>query len=77
MDSKGVLRAGENVSSEPFRLYNLDVFEYEVDSTFGLYGAIPMVVAHTAQRSVGAFWYACPEAGYLQPTVPVTPGDPN
>ena len=52
------LCAGDNISSEPYRLYNLDVFEYEVDSRFGLYGAIPMVVAHNTQRSIGAFWCA-------------------
>ena len=72
LDGKGMLRAGENISSEPYRLYNLDVFEYEVDSTFGLYGAIPMVVAHTAERSVGAFWCASPEASHLQSNIPAT-----
>jgi alpha 1,3-glucosidase len=34
--------------SEPYRLYNLDVFEYEAESPFGLYGSIPMVMAHGA-----------------------------
>lgn len=41
---------------EPYRLYNLDVFEYEMDSTFGLYGAIPLMLAHKVGRTVGAFW---------------------
>lgn len=50
--------AGANTSTEPLRLYNLDVFEYEVNSPFGLYGAIPMIVAHTAKATVGAFWCA-------------------
>ena len=29
--------------NEPYRFFNLDVFEYELDSGMGLYGAIPMV----------------------------------
>jgi mannosyl-oligosaccharide alpha-1,3-glucosidase len=31
---------------DPFRLYNLDVFEYEVENVMSLYGAIPFVMAH-------------------------------
>ena len=37
--------------SEPYRLYNLDVFEYEHDSPFGLYGSIP--VMHARSRAKG------------------------
>ena len=32
--------------SEPYRLYNLDVFEYELESKMALYGSIPMMLAH-------------------------------
>ena len=39
---------GATPLSEPYRLYNLDVFEYEAESPFGLYGSIPMVMAHGA-----------------------------
>jgi alpha-glucosidase (family GH31 glycosyl hydrolase) len=53
-----VPRAGEGIESEPFRLYNLDVFEYEHDSPFGLYGSIPVLLAHKAGATVGAFWCA-------------------
>lgn len=35
---------------EPYRLYNLDVFEYEEESAFGLYGSIPMLMAHGARN---------------------------
>lgn len=46
--------------SDPFRLFNLDVFEYELDSTMALYGAIPIMIGHNPQgslhRSVGVFW---------------------
>ena len=43
--------------SEPYRLYNLDVFEYELDETMALYGAVPLVVAHTTKSTVGAFFF--------------------
>lgn len=33
-------------SSEPLRMYNLDVFEFELEKTLGLYGSIPFVMAH-------------------------------
>ena len=31
---------------DPYRLYNLDVFEYELDQTMALYGHIPFMLAH-------------------------------
>ena len=31
---------------EPYRLYNLDVFEYEIGNTMALYGNIPLLLAH-------------------------------
>ncbi|KAK9857969.1 hypothetical protein WJX84_003134 [Apatococcus fuscideae] len=47
---------GEGIESEPYRLYNLDVFEYNLDSTFGLYGSIPLMLAHKAGLTTAAFW---------------------
>lgn len=41
---------------EPYRLYNLDVFEYEVDSTMAIYGAVPVLYAHSPEHTVGVFW---------------------
>ena len=38
--------SNEGQYSEPYRLYNLDVFEYETDSPASLYGAIPFMYAH-------------------------------
>lgn len=32
-------------STDPYRLYNTDVFEYELQSTMALYGAVPFLVA--------------------------------
>ncbi|KAG0145571.1 hypothetical protein CROQUDRAFT_93686 [Cronartium quercuum f. sp. fusiforme G11] len=42
--------------SDPYRLWNLDVFEYEADSEMALYGAIPLMKAHRAGSTVGIFW---------------------
>ncbi|CAL0319739.1 unnamed protein product [Lupinus luteus] len=43
--------------AEPYRLFNLDVFEYIHDSPFGLYGSIPFMVSHGKSRgSSGFFW---------------------
>ena len=47
---------GTNVTSEPYRLYNLDVFEYLEDSPFGLYGSIPYLTAVSEEFAVGVFW---------------------
>lgn len=41
--------------TDPYRLYNLDVFEYLADSPLGLYGAIPFLHAHSAESTVGIF----------------------
>jgi alpha 1,3-glucosidase len=42
---------------QPYRLYNLDVFEYELDNPMALYGSIPFMIAHSPSgHSVGVFW---------------------
>jgi mannosyl-oligosaccharide alpha-1,3-glucosidase len=44
--------------SEPYRLYNLDVFEYELDEVMALYGHIPMIVSQSlTTRTAGVFWF--------------------
>ncbi|VFR00990.1 unnamed protein product [Cuscuta campestris] len=48
---------GVDEFSEPYRLFNLDVFEFLSDSPFGLYGSIPFMVSHgKARGSSGFFW---------------------
>jgi alpha-glucosidase (family GH31 glycosyl hydrolase) len=47
---------GEGIKSEPYRLFNLDVFEYLHDSPFGLYGSIPFLMAHGPRGATGLFW---------------------
>ncbi|KAL8686931.1 MAG: hypothetical protein Q9224_005298, partial [Gallowayella concinna] len=41
---------------QPYRLYNSDVFEYEMDTPMTLYGAIPLMQAHRKDSTVGVFW---------------------
>jgi hypothetical protein len=45
------------LTGEPYRLYNLDVFEYLHESPFGLYGSIPFMTAHKAGLTTGVFWW--------------------
>jgi mannosyl-oligosaccharide alpha-1,3-glucosidase len=33
-------------NTDPYRLFNLDVFEYEINSPMALYGSIPYMLAH-------------------------------
>jgi mannosyl-oligosaccharide alpha-1,3-glucosidase len=48
---------GGSEYNQPYRLYNLDVFEYELDNPMALYGSIPFMLAHSpAGTTVGVFW---------------------
>ncbi|SPO06023.1 related to glucosidase II, alpha subunit [Cephalotrichum gorgonifer] len=42
--------------SEPYRMYNADVFEYILDSPMTLYGSIPLMQAHKKDSAVAVFW---------------------
>jgi alpha 1,3-glucosidase len=48
-------------SDEPFRLYNLDVFEYELNRPMALYGAIPFMMALRPESTLGLLWLAASE----------------
>ncbi|KAH9625857.1 hypothetical protein KSS87_009966 [Heliosperma pusillum] len=43
--------------SEPYRLFNLDVFEYLHESPFGLYGSIPFMLSHGKGRGTSGFFW--------------------
>lgn len=45
-----------NIISEPNRLYNLDVFEFELDKQLGLYGTVPFVYARNQKDTTGLLW---------------------
>ncbi|KAJ1554487.1 hypothetical protein HK096_003334, partial [Nowakowskiella sp. JEL0078] len=48
---------GQNAHySEPYRLYNFDVFEFIMDSPMALYGSIPFTVSQKPGLACGAFW---------------------
>jgi mannosyl-oligosaccharide alpha-1,3-glucosidase len=32
--------------TDPYRLFNLDVFEYDIQNPMALYGAVPYMLAH-------------------------------
>ncbi|CAI7575718.1 unnamed protein product [Penicillium discolor] len=49
-------RGGSGNHENPYRLYNSDVFEYELESPMTLYGAIPLMQAHRKNSTVGVFW---------------------
>ena len=42
--------------SDPYRLYNVDVFEYELNSPMALYGSVPMMLAHSSEQTIGLLW---------------------
>jgi mannosyl-oligosaccharide alpha-1,3-glucosidase len=43
---------------DPYRLYTLDVFEYDLDVPMALYGVVPMVVSQSsATGTTGVFWF--------------------
>ena len=50
------LSSNSHTLHEPYRLYNLDVFEYLHDHPFGLYGSIPFITAKKSGSTSGAFW---------------------
>ncbi|GAB2277287.1 Probable glucan 1,3-alpha-glucosidase [Dionaea muscipula] len=43
--------------SEPYRLFNLDVFEYISESPFGLYGSIPFMISHGKEHGTSGFFW--------------------
>ncbi|KAK0328706.1 glucosidase II [Friedmanniomyces endolithicus] len=49
-------RGGDGKYSDPYRMYNSDVFEYEMDSPMTLYGSIPFMQAQKKNSTVGVLW---------------------
>jgi len=51
-------KGGKPHYGEPYRLYNLDVFEYDLDVPMSLYGSIPLVISHSPSvgKTVGVFF---------------------
>lgn len=47
--------------TDPYRLYNLDVFEYDLDVPMALYGAVPFLLSHDAEKTSAVFWLSAAE----------------
>lgn len=44
--------------TDPYRLYNFDVFEYELDETMALYGHVPLMFGHGNNgKTAAVFWF--------------------
>ncbi|KAK0397094.1 hypothetical protein QR680_001980 [Steinernema hermaphroditum] len=41
---------------EPYRMYNLDVFEFELNTNMALYGSVPYIIAHNPKQSASVLW---------------------
>uniref|UniRef100_A0A8D0L6C6 Neutral alpha-glucosidase AB n=1 Tax=Sphenodon punctatus TaxID=8508 RepID=A0A8D0L6C6_SPHPU len=50
------LRLRTTEGGDPYRLFNLDVFQYELYNPMALYGSVPVMLAHNPQRTLGIFW---------------------
>jgi len=45
------------VYKDPYRMYTLDVYDYELASPMALYGGVPLVYAHSKRGTVGVLWF--------------------
>ncbi|SCU78050.1 LADA_0A03532g1_1 [Lachancea dasiensis] len=50
------LRLKDTRGSDPYRLFNVDVFEYNLQAKTPMYGAIPLMIGTNAEYSAGVFW---------------------
>lgn len=50
------LRLKTTSQEEPYRLYNLNVFACKLNSRMGIYGSIPLLLAHKTKKTLGIFW---------------------
>lgn len=47
----------DTVDDIPYRLYNVDYSEHELDDRMSLYGSVPFMISrHNAEMSAGVFW---------------------
>ncbi|CAE7755791.1 Ganab, partial [Symbiodinium sp. CCMP2456] len=73
------LGLGENRLPEPYRFFNLDVFEYALDVPMALYGAIPLVTAIHREKSgetvASGFFFPNPSEGFVH--VDASKGSPQ
>uniref|UniRef100_A0A8C9L249 Glycoside hydrolase family 31 N-terminal domain-containing protein n=1 Tax=Pavo cristatus TaxID=9049 RepID=A0A8C9L249_PAVCR len=41
---------------DAYRLYNLDIFGHKIHDKIGIYGSVPLLIAHKPDRTSGIFW---------------------
>lgn len=46
----------DTTNSDPYRLFNVDIFEYEVQSKLSMYGSIPLMIAVKEDVAASVFW---------------------
>ncbi|XP_065068452.1 neutral alpha-glucosidase AB-like isoform X2 [Rhopilema esculentum] len=46
----------QTTGGDPYRLYSLDVYKYELYNPMALYGSIPFMIGHSKRRTAGVFW---------------------
>ncbi|SCU99572.1 LANO_0F02410g1_1 [Lachancea nothofagi CBS 11611] len=50
------LRLKDTQNTEPYRLFNVDVFEYNLQAKTPMYGAIPLMIGAKPGFAAGVFW---------------------
>ncbi|KAG7664986.1 ROT2 [[Candida] subhashii] len=55
-EHSGSMLLKDTTHREPYRLFNVDIFEYEQDSRLPMYGSIPLLIAAKPDAAVGVFW---------------------
>ncbi|EGW31924.1 uncharacterized protein SPAPADRAFT_55511 [Spathaspora passalidarum NRRL Y-27907] len=51
-----LLKHTRSKDKEPYRLYNVDIFEYDLDSRLAMYGSIPFLLGIKSEVTVGVYW---------------------
>lgn len=46
----------DTTDGEPYRLYNVDIFEYPVEQKYAMYGSIPFMMSVKPDAAIGVFW---------------------
>uniref|UniRef100_S4RSI9 Uncharacterized protein n=1 Tax=Petromyzon marinus TaxID=7757 RepID=S4RSI9_PETMA len=74
-------RLKPTTEGSPYRMFNLDTFGYELHNPQGLYGAVPLLLAHSAQRTSAIFWLNSSETwvdvSTTQQQQPPVPSEPS
>ena len=63
--STGSSSSSSSYYKEPYRLYNLDVFEYELDETMALYGAVPLMISQSMTTGTSGVFYFNPTETFI------------